>query len=86
MNKEQFLKALRESKLSRHYFFVCVGETQDGDTEDYSIVVVSVHSQRVMCSFCYDTSGLIYRLSVNDISFYSLKELLDTINNILEQK
>ena len=85
---KEFVEQLREqmkhtSLLSKDYV-VIVGQQEENNVEDTSIVLVKQSNKKVLCSFSYDTNGLIYNLGFNSISFIELCEFTDIIKSILE--
>jgi len=79
------LKANSKNKdLLLHVDFQIVGQKTELDVEDTSIVVIKKINKRVLCSFSYDTNGLIYAMSFGSISFSELCDFTDLIKSVLE--
>ena len=82
---EELRKGIKKTSLLNKDYFVIVGQlVEDEEVEDTSIVLVKENTKKVLCSFSYDTNGLIYNLSFGSISFIELCELTDTIKSILD--
>ena len=80
MSKEKFIKELRDSRLSKKFYFTMVGQT---DTE-CSVTMVRKNTNRVEIAFTYENTGLIYHMIFADISFYDLKDFIDIVDRLLQ--
>jgi len=83
MKKELLLEKLRKSQLSRNLFFVVVAQNET----EMSVACASNLTKLIKYSFTYDEQGdLLYNFSSVDTSFYSLKEFIETVSNIMEEE
>lgn len=81
---EQLNANSKNKDLLLHADFQIVGQRTEEGVEDTSIVVIKKTDKRVLCSFSYDTNGLIYAMSFGSISFTELCDFTDLVKSVLE--
>lgn len=82
MTKERFLEKVKNSSLSKYYFFVVVASNED----EFSVACVSKVTRLTNYTFTYsEKEDLLYHFASCSTSFYSLKEIIMVLDNILKE-